>query len=287
MITAARLVSGAREMQLLNRSDIAKVELDIPLPAAREDVADATDADGVDDNTQRHGARAVSINLRSLDEGMDAVVAELGAFMHPALRPYLCVTNSDWIDGERRLLLRATQGGAPVAGPLYPYARDVQAQWTAPRGVWEATNLTTFAVNADEEAAGRTYDLVEPRSYPASMATGLVQHTNIGTTFSHLKARLYGPCAGPRLTNETTGQTISFSEALVLGAGDYVEVDTRMTTANLMSDPDATRLDQMDLLDSQWWRLVPGLNQVRYHPRAGVDAGCAAYIDYLPAWLWL
>lgn len=287
MITAARLVDGAREMQLLNRADIAKVEFDIPLPEVRDDVSVSTDTDGTDDHTQRHGARAVSIALRSLDEGMDAVIAELGAFMHPALRPYLHVSNSDWIDGERRLLLRASAGGAPVAGPLYPFARDVQAQWTAPRGVWEAVNLTQFVVNADEEAAGRTYNLIEPRTYPASLSTGLVQHTNVGTTFAHLVARLYGPCRGPRLTNESTGQTISFSEDLELAAGEYVEVDTRKTSAYLMSDTDASRLDFMDLLDSQWWRLGPGLNEIRYHPRAGVDAGCRAYVDYLPAWYWL
>lgn len=285
MFTSVRLVDGAREMDLLNRLDIAKLELDVPLPAARADVEDRTEDDGTEDRTAHHGARAVSIGLRGLDDP-DAVVAELGGFVHPASRPYLVATNTGWIQ-ERRLRLRVDQGGAPQAGPLYPFARDVQAQWVAPSGVWETSAESMFVVPADLAGIGRVYDLVTPRTYPSSTSTNLILHTNPGLTFSHFVARLYGPCRGPRLTNETTGESITFGESLELVAGEYLEIDSRAHTAYLLSDPDASRLGDLDFLTSQWWRLVPGLNQVRYHPSAGVGAGCTAEVDYRPAWLWL
>ena len=287
MITSARLVDGSRQMQLLNRADIAKLELDVPLPVMVEDVEQRTDSDGTDDHTAIHGSRAVSMAFRALDDGLDAVIAELGAFMHPGMRPYLHVANTEWIDGERRLRLRAAQGGAPVAGPLYPYARDVQVQWVAPSGVWEASRETEFAVNADAGTAGRVYPMQTPRTYPPAMSAGLTLHANPGSTFSHQVTRLYGPCVGPRLTNETTGETLSFTSELQLAAGDYLEVDTANRTAFLLSDRDASRLNYLDFLTSKWWRLAPGLNQIRYHPLGEVDAGCAAYVTYTPAWLWL
>lgn len=287
MLTAARLVDGAREMQLLNRPGIAKVEFDIPLPATVEEVEQRTDTDGTIDYTAVHGSRAVAINLRGLDDDVDRAVAELGSFMHPGMRPYLCQTNTDWPDGERRLRLRANQGSAPQAGPLYPYARDVQAQWVAPDGIWVASSRVEFAVNADAGTAGRIYPMVTPRTYPSTMAGGLTLHANLSSTFVHHITRLYGPCVGPRITNETTGETLSFSEDLAIAAGEYLEVDTLNHTALLLSDKDASRLDTLNFLTSTWWRLVPGLNQIRYHPLAGVDAGCAAFVTYLPAWLWL
>lgn len=287
MITSARLVLGDREMHLVNRGDIARTEFDIPLPAAREDVSDRTMADGTDDHTAHHGSRAVSVSLRTLDGGVDAVVAELGHFLHPGLRPELCVTNSDWTQ-ERRLILRGHQGTSPQAGSLYPFARDVQVQWVAPEGVWDALDSTLFVVGADEPVPdGLAFPAVYPVQWPSTKATGLVVHNNPGSTFSTFKARLYGPCRGPRLTNETTGQTIAFTDELVIPAGRYLEVDTATHTAFMLSDPDATRLDSLDFMASDWWRLVPGSNEIRYHPWAEVDPGCEAQITYRPAWLWL
>lgn len=286
MYTDVRLVDGEREMQLLDRPDIAKLEIDVPLPAMREDVEDRTDDDGSEDHTAYHGSRAVSVGLRGIDEGVDAVVAELGYFMNPRRRPYLVVSHTDWIQ-ERRLRLRASQGGAPQAGPLYPYARDVQAQWVAPSGVWEAAERTLLVINADADTSGRVYDMVTPRTYPSSASSGLTLHDNVGSTDAHFIARLYGPCRGPRLTNETTGDSLVFAETLELAAGEYIEVDTRNHTVFLNSDPDATRLSFFDFVASRWWRLAPGVNALRYHPASGVGPGSAAEIEYAPAWLWL
>jgi hypothetical protein len=69
----------------------------------------------------------------------------------------------------------------------------------------------------------------------------------------------------------------------VLGAGEYVEIDTRARTADLMSLSNS-RLNLLDFAVTSWWRIEPGDNQIRYNPTIS-DAGSAAVITYRPAWL--
>jgi hypothetical protein len=284
MLTSVRLVDGSREMALSGRSDLRLQALDVPFPAVRAVAEDRTDDDGSRDSTTRHGARAASVQLR-LTERLAALTDELNGFLHPSARPYLHVLDDEWA-GERRLRLRVDQQSAPMSAGLYPFARDVQAQWVVPDGVWEATEPVSFTVNADTGTlTGRNYPLAFPRTYPTTTAAGALEHTNPGSTWQHFTAWLYGPCNGPRLTNDTTGLSLVFTEELVIPAGEYVEIDTRDRTALHLSQAGASRLGQVDFAASTWWRLAPGVNRLRYHPVSGVEAGCAAVGEYHPAWL--
>lgn len=283
-ITAVRLVDGSREMPLLGRDELRLQNIDVPFPEVRAIEEPRTDDDGTRDTTTRHGSRAVSVQLRVVDN-LPQIVDEISGFLHPSARPYLHVADGGW-EGERRLRLRVDQQSSPMSADLYPFARDVQVQWTAPDGVWEAVDVTTVTVNADTGVlTGRTYPLVFPRTYPATMAAGALEHTNPGNTWSHYVARLYGPCNGPRLTNDTTGQSLIFTEGLNLAAGEYLEVDTRARSALLLSQAGASRLGFVDFAVSEWWRLAPGVNETRYHPVSGVEPGSAAVIEYHPMWL--
>lgn len=285
MITNMRLVLDSEEMSLWDRDDLWVTSFEVAHPEVREAVADRTDTDGTDDTTAFHGSAAVSLALR-LQGGTDSsVLDELKRFMHPRSRPLLVVADDEW-DVERRLRLRINQGSSPFQMPMYPVARDVQMQWVAPDGAWESSAELEVVIAADGGAlAGRTYALAPPRTYPATMPAGAVLVVNPGNTWQHQKAKLYGPCAGPRYTCEDTGETLSFTEDLVLAAGEYVEIDTAARTALLNSDPDASRLNYLDFGASTWWRLPPGTSSVRYHPISGVDAGCVAIATYRPAWL--
>lgn len=283
MITDLKLVDGSREMQLLDRDDLRVTGLEIPFPEVRAAVEAKTDTDGVNDTTQHFGSRAVSVSLRLLDNS-SATLDELASYMHPRSRPYLCASDDAWT-GERRLRLRIAQNAAGVQIPLYPYARDVQAQWVAPDGAWESTAEVEFVATADFGGLeGRTYDLIPPRTYPATTSAGAVHHVNPGT-WVHQKVRLYGPATGPRYTNEDTGETLTFTSGLVIAAGDYIEIDTAARTVFYLSNSDATRLNFLDYAVSTWWQLAPGANHVRYHPVSGVGAGSVAVVTYRPTWL--
>lgn len=84
--------------------------------------------------------------------------------------------------------------------------------------------------------------------------------------------------------NETTGEEITFTSALVLAAGEYVEINTRDRSAYLLSMSSVSRLTYIDFTVTSWWRLEPGAQQVRYAPAVSA-AGSVAVITYRAAWL--
>ena len=285
MLTSVKLVDGDREMILLPRQDqgVHFQELDAPFPAVRASTEDRTDDDGEDDTTSLHGARSCSIELLVTQQAR-TIEDELTRFLHPRSRPYLVVADDEWAQA-RRLRLRVAQWSAPLTVELPRAARRIQAQWQAPDGVWEAADLVTETISADMPGtAGRIYPRTYPYAYPATLAAGASVIVNVGGTPSHYTARLYGPCIGPRLTNETTGETIAFTAGLTLAAGEYVEISTRDRTAYLNGHSALSRLNVIDFDVTSWWRIEPGEQQVRYAP-AVVFAGAAAVIDYRPAWL--
>ena len=282
-----RLVDGEREFLLHRaewpREDVILTNLDAPAPAVRAATQDRTDADGTDDATTHHGARAVSVELTLLDDPM-RLVDELNAFLHPRSRPYLIMDDEAW-ETPRRLRLRVDQFSAPLPRESHLFVTH-QMQWQAPDGVWEAVDPFEFEVSAETtEQVGRIYPFVLPRTYPGAQPTGRVELFNPGSAPSDYKVRLYGPCNGPRFTDDESGATIAFTEELSLQVGEYVEVDTRDRTVFAMSDPDASRLGYLDFELSSWWQLQPGQNVLRYNPLSGVDVGCAAAGAFRPRWL--
>lgn len=285
-LTSVKLVDGSREMVLLPRmaDGVRLTGLSAPFPDVREVTEDRTDDDGTRDTTSLFGARAVSVELL-VTKAPRSIEDELSRFMHPRSRPYLVVADEGW-PGPRRLRLRSAGMDAPLEVDLPQRMRRIQAQWRAPDGVWEAAEETGETVSADLDVTdGRTYPKTYPWAYPATLAAGATLITNPGSVPAHFAARLYGPCSGPRLVNETTGEQIYFRTALTLAAGEYVEIDTRERTALAMSRADASRLTYLDFEESSWWRIEPGENKIRYAPRANAAAGAAAVITYRAAWL--
>jgi hypothetical protein len=285
MLTRVSLVAGDREMLLRPRDGIGAVNLDFGFPTIRAVEEERTDDDGVDDSTEFFGASAVSLTLSLYRPGTTRMlIDELRSYCHPALRPYLVVTDDEWTQ-PRRIRLRIDQQSTPIERGR-GYLREVQVGWKAPDGAWEAVEEVQEAVNADVTGTGvgLQFPVTFPISFAATQSTGAALLFNLGNIPSHLVARLYGPCTAPKLINVTTGQQIAFKSSLVLGPGEYVEVNTRDQSAYLLSNPALSRLDDVDFLASSWWRMQPGQQQVRYAPEA-VSGGAEALIFYRPAWL--
>lgn len=282
-ITGVRLVDGSREMTLIPNDFITVTSLDVPMPDIRAVAEPRADDDGERDSTRLHGARAVTLEM-DLYVTPAALVDELKSFLHPRSRPYLHVVDDEW-SGERRLLLRVDQQSDPIEEGADDVLRTVQVQWRAPGGLWELTEVESVTINADTGATeGFSFPIVFPLSMVATEAAGLTIVSNDGGAPSHFIARLYGPCSGPSLINETTGVELTFTTELDLAAGEYVEIDTRERTAYLLSDTSQSRLRFLDFTVSTWWLLEAGDQSVRYAPD-DADAGSAAVIEYRPNWL--
>lgn len=282
-VTSARLVDGLEEMVLYPRTDLYLLSIAAPGPAIRAVTEVRPDDDGEEDTTERYGGRACSIELlaTATPAGFEQ---ELGGWMHPARRPYLEVTDDEWPE-VRRLRLRSDQWAWPNSADESPTIRRLQAQWRAPDGVWEASEELTETIPADvPSTVGFSAPLSAPLSLTATSAAGALSIANGGNAPAHFIAKLYGPCTAPRLLNDLTGEELTFTSGLVLTAGQYIEVNSRARTANLLSSATASRLIYLDFEVSDWWRLVKGVQQVRYAPTSPT-AGSVAVITYRPVWL--
>lgn len=378
MITEIKLVDGDDELVLLPNDGVRTAELDAGFPEIREVTEDRTDDDGTRDTTLYHGASAVSISMVIFDQpfvlSARALLDQITRFCRPGARPYLVVSDTNWLFGPRRIQLRADQRSAPfVGGRDAAGVMNVQCQWKAPLGIWESVeprlawiagdnpepvftretadafpggaHTTTrlvafeadavgFLVNGDmylydsvgvlkestrfqvtamssgfgltnidfsppasvavvdgdqlRQDPGLTYPKIYPKYYSPRQGVGgqIINPLNEGTHDCHFTARLYGPCKGPRLTNDTTGESIEFLSSLEIVAGEYLEIDTRNRTALYLSSAGSSRLNYMDYTTSRWWRLRPGPNEVRYNPAGGpVTSATQAVIEYRPAYL--
>lgn len=290
------------------RDGVAAMTLDVQ-PAVRAVSDSRAGADGTMDVTQFTDAAAVTLTLRlwPADSGLtpELFLDEIAPLLAPWRRPALVVSNDQW-PGDRQLFVRFDSRTAPVDNPA---STDIAISWKVPSGCWTATALTEFDLPALQDPTTGLH--LTPTGlhvvagagirFPAatSLASSLVAVP--GSLRPPWKARLYGPCTGPKLTNDTTGQSVIFTDALVLAAGQYVELDSAARTANLLSDPAQSQLGLLDFANTAWFTLEPGagagyppaypavypgaggVNLIRYHPTSGAGAG--AVLTFAPAWL--
>jgi len=255
------------EFQLSDRSGVRAATLDDRTPAARVSSEARTNADGEDDNTAYHGARAISVTL-SLHGGEDGggpvedLIDQLAAYTTPDLRPYL-VKDAQNGRPARRIRLRGDSMSAPREMPGYA---AVQVSWSAPAGVWESVDEVSVSVLAGADVEpGLAHPRFYPKVYPATTLTGAVPVVNGGTRPTPPVMRLYGPCTDPRLVNVTTGLQQSLI-GLNLATDQYAEVDVLASTIRLNGRPAESLDAYRDWGNTSFWWLAPGTNYIRYVP---------------------
>lgn len=77
---------------------------------------------------------------------------------------------------------------------------------------------------------GYSYPLRYPFGIPATVASGAVTLTNPGNETGPVWARVDGPCTGPVITHSASGAQLIFSASLVLGVGDWLDIDMEKRT---------------------------------------------------------
>lgn len=270
---------------------VADYEVTAAVRAVSEDWANA---DGASDTTKWLSAAAVTIDLAAVGwpggDSIAAVLDQIAGLCLPWARPYLTVADTEWA-APRQIQLRFSSHTHPYEMDTY---RQVQLAFVAPRGLWEDTVPQVFTVAADVPDGtglvfggdtGAVSDAVTGFVFPASTTAGSsVVHVN-GTARPRWTARLYGPATGPKLSRDDTGQSLSFQDSLVLGAGEYVEIDSQAMTALLLSDTDSSRLSFLDFTVSEWFSLDAGPNRLRYHATSGTAPGTIAVITTTPVWM--
>lgn len=133
-------------------------------------------------------------------------------------------------------------------------ARGLNLELIAPDPALYGLIKKSGILNIPEPAGGRTY----PRTYPLTYGGGIsgdLNAQNDGNRKAWPTIKVYGPITNPSLRNNTTDQTLSFS--LVIGSGDFLEVDFRQRTVLLGGT--ASRYNSI-VGFPDWWPIQPGSN---------------------------
>jgi hypothetical protein len=289
VITAISLSDDSRGLtsQLKGRYDgVAFQGLDVQ-GSVREVTDDIPGQDGADDLTEFAGAAAVTVALKFYGQ-FRAVLDEIDAYAVPWARPYLTVTDDEWA-GPRVLRLRYSAANKPIVAGT-GLSRAVAYQWKAPAGAWEDAAAVTYLLQATAPSTDGLHS-APTIGVSSTSAAGVAVKASAGTSDTLVTvggnmrppwvARLYGPCTGPALYNDSTGQGLVFTDDLLLGAGEYVELDSAARSALFLSAPDSSRLTYLDWSASSWFDLVPGTALLRYAPDA-IAAGCQANLTFTP-----
>lgn len=271
---------------LLPRDGLYVMSLDVQ-PSVRVVSEERTGGAGTYDTTVNLSEAALTLSLRVFSDTLplETLMAELGPLLNPGRRPALICTDDQWAT-PRQLTVRFDSKTAPVDNPV---STDIAVSWKVPAGAWEDSAVREYMVSATVTAGpgliftvttGTKFTVTTGQDFPPTAEGSDSIVSNGGDLPVPWTARLYGPCTGPKLYNDTAGQVLAFTDGLVLAAGEYVEIDPAARTALGNSDPSASRLAYLDFGASDWWLIDPGDSLIRYAPSAA-GAGAVAVLDFV------
>lgn len=118
-----------------------------------------------------------------------------------------------------------------------------------------------------------------PLAFTAITKQGQVSLVNQGNAIGPLVVRIGGPVTGPSVYLEDTDMTVAFSDALVLGAMDWLVIDMDARTALLRGQSSmAPFITQRD-----WFGLQPGSNTIAFQSTV-YDSRALMTVSGSPAW---
>ncbi|WP_236940803.1 phage tail family protein [Frondihabitans sp. 762G35] len=138
----------------------------------------------------------------------------------------------------------------------------------------------TDSTKLPSTVGGLTLPHTIPFSINATSVTGQVKLTNPGNERGPVMLRIDGPCAGPVITHVSSGAQLIFSSSLVLGPGEYLEVDMEKKTAKANGQSSRS----LYILSRGWSNFDPGNNTWSF-TAATFNANSKLTVTARPAWL--
>lgn len=280
---------------IMPRDGVTAMSLDVQ-PAVRAVEEDHVGGGGSADTTQYLSSAAATLTMRlwqgSGGQLPEAFMDEIGALLNPAKRCTLVCSNDQWA-ADRRLTVRFDSKTVPVD---QPWPLDMAIGWKVPAGVWEAAATSSATLNPTLTGGPGLRFQVSPTpiglhvshasgfDWPAAPVGADTIVAVAGNQPCWWTAQLYGPCTGPKISNDSYGLDLIFADTLSLGSGEFVAIDAQARTAFRNGDPTQSVLPLLDFVNSGWWQLQTGTNLLRYHPTSA-SGGSSAIVTYRPAWL--
>lgn len=274
-------IAGGASLDLMDGALGFRLEsLDLGYPAVREDSNVLPARHGMADYTRWFGERAVTITgalvPSSAGGSRQKAWHALAPFLDPAARPVLTY-QVDADVSPRTMTLRA----ALLTGPFAHRAVSKVALGfkAADPLAYDATQRQAIAYPGG--AAGRVYNLVPNRRYPAG-GSSVANCFNYGDFDALPVVRIYGPITDPLVMfTPTTGAAGSFMQmpGYVIGGGHYVELDSTRRSAYLDGDPAQSVLSYVKPPAGGWPRIIPGApSAFTYLQLAGTGYGAQTQV---------
>lgn len=138
--------------------------------------------------------------------------------------------------------------------------------------LWDSTALPSTT-------GGLTIPFTIPFTIDAATVTGQVSLANPGNIAGPVRLRIDGPVTGPVVTHVNSGRALVFSSSIVLGAGEWIDVD--MERREVLANGQSSRNGWVT--SRGWSQFEPGDNTwsftaAAYHP------GSMLTVTATPAW---
>lgn len=156
------------------------------------------------------------------------------------------------------------------------------SQWSAqvialdPRKFGAAVSGSAFLPST---TGGLTVPFTVPFAVDAVTVSGQVSLFNPGNTAGPVSLRVDGPCVGPVVTHVSSGLSLVFSSSLVLGAGEWLDVD--MEAHSVLANGQASRSGWVT--SRGWSAFDPGANTWAF-TAAEHDPASKLTVTAIPSW---
>jgi hypothetical protein len=126
---------------------------------------------------------------------------------------------------------------------------------------------------------GLTIPYTIPYTINAVTHSGQVNLTNPGNAAGPVRLRIDGPVVGPVITHVSSGTSLVFSSSLVLGAGEWLDID--MEARTVLANGQASRAGWVT--SRGWANFTPGENTWTF-TAAQFNAGSQLTVIATPSW---
>jgi hypothetical protein len=128
-------------------------------------------------------------------------------------------------------------------------------------------------------SGGLTIPFTIPFTINAVQVSGQVSLVNPGNDTGPVKLRIDGPCQGPVITHVGSGLALVFSSSLVLGAGEWLDID--MEAQTVLANGQSSRSGYVT--SRGWSGFEPGSNTWSFTAQ-GYDPASKLTVTGTPAW---
>ena len=187
-------------------------------------------------------------------------------------------THMDVIEGGRSRWAMVQRDGDVLPGWLGDVAFEYSVQLVAldPR---KHGDPLTASTSLPSTSGGLTVPFTVPFSINATTVSGQVSLTNPGNTTGSIVLRIDGPCVGPVITHVASGLRLVFAASLVLGAGEWIDVD--LEAHSVLANGQSSRANW--ITSRQWFGFERGPNTLAF-TASSYTAGALLTVTAVPAW---